>query len=109
MSIKLARDKSQREYLTIKINGGFTATELATFVLVDQGDYDDNSVDEILNIKSYSTITKKVKDCILSYGLESPHYSFTDSYTGELRTADECVSLVANHIVSLSKNKLTLE
>ena len=38
MSIKLARDKSQREYLTIKINGGFTATELATFVLVDQGD-----------------------------------------------------------------------
>lgn len=107
MTIKLAKDNLQREYLTIKVECGFTATQLAQFVLVEQGEYSDTNIDAILNIKSYYEINKKVKDCILDYGIESPSYSWYDNYIGDM-SADECVDLVAKHIVALSNNNLSL-
>ena len=105
MAIKKAKNGKDLEFLTIKIPNGFTSYELAHYLLVDEGTFDYQSVNNILAIHSYPTLMKKVKAAILSYGLESPQYQVGDNWQGS-NVSDEALKTVADHIVMCSGNKL---
>lgn len=104
MAIKKAKNGKALEFLTIKIPSGFTAYELAHYLMVDEGTLDDQGVNNILAIHSYPTLMKKVKTAILDFGLETPQYRVGDNWQGNMNL-DEALKTVADHIVMCSGNK----
>ena len=106
MTIKKAVNGKNLEYFTIKIPKGFSAYELAHYLLSDEGTFDDESVKNILAVNSYPALMKKVKDGILNYGLETPMYQIGDNWTGDTES-DDALKTVADHIVVCAENKLS--
>ena len=106
MAIKKAKNGKDLEFLTIKIPNGFTSYELAHYLLVDEGTFDDQSVNNILAINSYPTLMKKGKAAILSYGLDIPQYQVGENWQGINTSLDDALKTVADHIVMSSGNKL---
>ena len=119
MAIKKSKNKKMLEYISINILGGFSATELAYLVMQGKGTYTFNEVNAvILNITKYSKIQKIAKDTILSYGMETCDIVVNDNFEEKNKwdeddpvkyDVDEVVKMVAEHIIMISGNQLTLK
>jgi len=119
MAIKRSKNKKMLEYISINILGGFCAFDLAYLVMQEKGTYTFKDVNaEILSITKYSKIQKIAKDAILSYGMETCDCYVNDSFEEKNKwdeddpvkyDVDEVVKMVAEHIVMISGNQLTLK
>lgn len=101
MAIKKAKNGQMLEYLTIKIQGGFSAQELAALALLET-QYDDKKKKKLLSKKmGYQSIINLVKESIIDTGCGCIWEKFSDS-----ECTDEELQQVTTQLIGLTGGQL---